>query len=83
MESPDNESRRAAGLTWRYDGDGWTAEDETGNFRLVELAPGRWTEFWTPLDFSCGCGVQARGGRDWPDFETAARAAVALARQAS
>ncbi|CAA7627168.1 hypothetical protein [Magnetospirillum sp. UT-4] len=71
--------RVAAGLDWREDGDGWTAEDRTGTFRLVEVGPGQWMDFWWRREEGCGCGAPARGGRDWPDFESAAAAIVALA----
>ncbi|MGE5503221.1 MAG: hypothetical protein ACM31L_02250 [Actinomycetota bacterium] len=73
------DNRMAAGLTWRLDGDAWTAEDATGTFKLVEVAPGCWTDFWWKREETCGCGTPARGGRDFADFDTAAGAIVALA----
>lgn len=76
-----SETRNAAGLTWILEGDGWTARDELGTYRLVEFGPGQWTDFWWPVDESCGCGIQAHGGRDFDDFETAAVAIAALARE--
>ncbi|MEO5337369.1 MAG: hypothetical protein H7841_10825, partial [Magnetospirillum sp. WYHS-4] len=74
------EIREAAGLTWKRDGDGWAAENELGSYRLVEVGAGQWTDFWWPVDESCGCGIQARGGRDFDDFDRAAAAVAALAR---
>lgn len=75
-----SETRTAAGLTWTLEGDGWTAANELGTYRLVEFGPGQWTDFWWPVDESCGCGIQAHGGRDFGDFEAAAAAIQALAR---
>lgn len=74
-------TREAAGLTWVLDGDAWVAEDATGTFKLVEVAPGAWMEFWWRREEACGCGTPAKGGGDWPDFDTAARAVVALAEE--
>ncbi len=73
--------RDAAGLTWTPDGESWSAENPTGTFKLVEVAPGQWMDFWWKREEGCGCGSPARGGRDWPDFDTAARAIVALAEE--
>lgn len=73
--------RAAAGLTWTRDGDSWVAEDDTGTFKLVEVAPGEWMDFWWKREESCGCGSPAKGGRDWPDFEAAACAIVVLAKE--
>ena len=74
------ETREAGGLVWKLDGDGWAAENELGTYRLVEFGPDQWTDFWWPVDESCGCGIQAHGGRDFDDFAKAAEAVVALAR---
>lgn len=72
-------NRDAAGLTWTLDGDAWVAENGTGTFKLVEVAPGLWMDFWWKREESCGCGTPAKGGRDWPDFDSAACAIVTLA----
>ena len=73
-------SRTAAGLTWTFDGEAWLAEDQAGTYKLIEWAPGQWMDVFWPRQEGCGCGVPPAGGRDWPDFDTAAREAAALAR---
>lgn len=75
------ETRTAAGLIWTRDSDNWTAEDGSGTYKLVEWAPGQWMDFWWRHEEACGCGSPAQGGRDWPDFDQAARAIVELARE--
>ncbi len=77
-----NSPRHAAGLTWSLvENDEWRAEDDVGVYTLVEWAPGQWMERFQPHDESCGCGIPPAGGGDWPDFESAAAAAVALGRR--
>ncbi|MDA8230299.1 MAG: hypothetical protein M0006_03070 [Magnetospirillum sp.] len=73
-------TRFAAGLVWTFDGEAWCAGDESGTYKLVEWAPGQWMDFFWRREDGCGCGAPAAGGRDWTDFETAAREVAALGR---
>lgn len=73
------ETRTAAGLLWRLDGDAWEAADGRGRYQAVEYRSGTWTALHFPAGPACGCGRGALGGEDFGDFEAAATAAVRLA----
>lgn len=71
--------RQAAGLTWRFAGDTWEAENTGGRFQVLEYQPGVWTALWFPHSIHCGCGKGAEGGQDFDGFEAAAAAIAAHA----
>ncbi len=74
-------TRTAAGLVWTPDRNGaWRAEDFDGIYKLVEWAPGQWMDFFWQHVEGCADAQPAKGGRDWPDFDTAADEIVRLAK---